>query len=172
MLAALNGLDVLSGDVQNVYINEESEENLYIKEAGPEFGPGFMGLPRMIVRALYGLKSSRARWHDHMAQTLRDMGYVTCVANLNVWMKAKVRPTGDKYWEYILIYSDNILVMLHELQMVMQGLMKAYMLKEGSVTKPKTYLGANLAEHIFSDAVDPETMHWSLSSNTYQESHC
>jgi hypothetical protein len=126
----------------------------------------------MIVRALYGLKSSRAHWHDHMAQMLRDMGDVTCVANHNVWMKAKVRPTSDKYWEYILIYSDNILVMSHEPQMVMQGLMKAYTLKEGSVTKPKTYLGANLAEHMFSDAVDPETMHWSLSSNMYQESHC
>jgi Reverse transcriptase (RNA-dependent DNA polymerase) len=49
MLAALNGLDVLSGDVQNAYINAESKENLYIKEAGPEFGPGFMGRPCMIV---------------------------------------------------------------------------------------------------------------------------
>jgi hypothetical protein len=107
----------------------------------------------MIVQALYGLKSSGACWHDHMAQTLRDMGYVTCVANHNVWMKAKVKPTSDEYWEYILIYSDNILVMSHEPQMVMLGLMKAYTLKEGSVAKPKSYLGADVAEHIFSDAV-------------------
>jgi hypothetical protein len=121
----------------------------------------------MIVRALYGLKSSGARWHDHMAQTLRDMGYVTCVADHAVWMKAKVKPTGDEYWEYILIYSDDILVMSHEPQMVMLGLMKAYTLKEGSVAKPKTYLGADVAEHIFSDAVDPETIRWSLSSDTY-----
>jgi Reverse transcriptase (RNA-dependent DNA polymerase) len=167
MLAVLNCLDVLSGDVQNVYINAESKENLYIKEAGPEFGPGFMGRPCMIVRALYRLKSSRACWHDHMAQMLRDMGYVTCVADHNVWMKAKVKPTSDEYWEYFLIYSDNIPVMLHEPQMVMQGLMKAYMPKEGSVVKPKTYLGADVAEHIFSDDVDPETIQWSLSSDMY-----
>jgi hypothetical protein len=102
-----------------------------------------------------------------MAQTLRDMGYVTCVSDHDVWMKAKVKPTGDEYWEYILIYSDDILVMSHELQMVMLGLMKAYTLKEGSVAKPKTYLGADVAEHIFSDAVDPETIRWSLSSDTY-----
>jgi hypothetical protein len=57
--------------------------------------------------------------------------------------------------------------MSHELHMVMQGLIKAYTLKEGSIAKPKTYLGANMAEHIFSDAVDPETIHWSLSSDTY-----
>jgi hypothetical protein len=65
------------------------------------------------------------------------MNYVTCVANLDVWMKAKVKPTGDKYWEFILIYSDNIPIMLHEPHVVMLGLMKAYMLKEGSVAKPK-----------------------------------
>jgi Reverse transcriptase (RNA-dependent DNA polymerase) len=52
MLAALNGLDILSGDIQNAYINAESKEKLYIKEAGPEFSPGFMGRPCMIVRAL------------------------------------------------------------------------------------------------------------------------
>jgi hypothetical protein len=43
MLAVLNGLELLSGDVQNAYINAESRENLCIKQAGPEFGPGFMG---------------------------------------------------------------------------------------------------------------------------------
>jgi hypothetical protein len=59
-LAAFNGLDVLSGDVQNAYINAESKEKLYIKEAGPKFGPGFMGHPCMIVQSLYGLKSSGA----------------------------------------------------------------------------------------------------------------
>jgi hypothetical protein len=42
LLAALNGLEVLAGDVQNAYINADSKENLYIKEAGPEFGPGFI----------------------------------------------------------------------------------------------------------------------------------
>jgi Reverse transcriptase (RNA-dependent DNA polymerase) len=41
LLAALNGLDVLAGDIQNAYINADSKENLYIKEAGPEFGPWF-----------------------------------------------------------------------------------------------------------------------------------
>jgi Reverse transcriptase (RNA-dependent DNA polymerase) len=109
LLAALNGLEVLAEDVQNAYINAKSKENLYIKEAGPEFGPGFIGRPCMIVRALYGLKSSGARWHDHMAQTLRDLAYKTCVADHDVWMKPKVKPTGEEYWEYVLIYSDDIL---------------------------------------------------------------
>jgi Reverse transcriptase (RNA-dependent DNA polymerase) len=129
LLAALNGLEVLAGDVQNAYINADSKENLYIKEAGPEFGPGFIGRPCMIVRALYGLKSSGARWHDHMAQTLRDLAYKTCVADHDVWMKPIVKPTGEEYWEYVLIYSDDILVVSHDPKAVMNGLTKAYTLK-------------------------------------------
>jgi hypothetical protein len=41
LIVALNGLDVLAGDVQNAYINAESKETLYIEEAGPEFSPRF-----------------------------------------------------------------------------------------------------------------------------------
>jgi len=166
-LAAFNGLDVLSGDVQNAYINAESKERLYVEVAGPEFGPGFQGRPCMIVKALYGLKSSGARWHEHMAQTLRDMGYLNCRADPDVWMKAKVKPTGEEYWEYVLIYSDDILVMSHEPNVVMVGLTHAYTLKAGSVARPKTYLGADIAEHVFQDAIDPGTTRWSMSSDTY-----
>jgi hypothetical protein len=43
LLAALNELDVLAGDIQNAYINADSKENLYIEKAGPEFGSGFVG---------------------------------------------------------------------------------------------------------------------------------
>jgi len=42
--------------------------------AGPEFGPEFQGRILLIVKSLYGLKSSAARWHEELAQTIRDMG--------------------------------------------------------------------------------------------------
>jgi hypothetical protein len=77
----------------------------------------------MIIR---GLKSSGARWHDHMAQTLRDLAYKTCVADHDVWMKPKVKPTGEEYWEYVLIYSDDILVISHDPKAVIDILTKAY----------------------------------------------
>ena len=167
LLAALNGLDILAGDVQNAYINADSKEQLYVKEAGPEFGPGFAGRPCMIVRALYGLKSSGARWHEHMAHTLRDMGYANCRADPDVWMKARAKPTGEEYWEYVLIYSDDILVLSHDPRSVMDDLTKAYTLKAGSIGPPTTYLGADIGQHVFHDSVDPSTTRWSMSSNTY-----
>jgi Reverse transcriptase (RNA-dependent DNA polymerase) len=70
LCVALNDLQVLFGDVQGAYLYAKTGENIY-NTAGPEFGED-QGRPAKIVPALYGLKSSGARWRDEMASTLCD----------------------------------------------------------------------------------------------------
>jgi hypothetical protein len=67
MLVSLKDLKVLVGDVQNAYLNAPTEERCYCI-AGQEFGANNVGRPVKIVRALYGLRSSGARWRDHTWQ--------------------------------------------------------------------------------------------------------
>ena len=56
LIAALNDLDVLASDVQNVYLNAGTkEQNWFV--AGLEFGLNNVGKPLQIVKALYGLRS-------------------------------------------------------------------------------------------------------------------
>ena len=95
-LAALYDLDVLSADVQGTYLNAPTKEKVYTI-AGLEFGATNVGRPVLIVWALYGLKSSGARWRDHMAGTLREAGYESCKADPDVWMKPKTKPNSEKY---------------------------------------------------------------------------
>jgi hypothetical protein len=76
-LAALNDLDVLSADVQGAYLNAPTKEKISTT-AGLEFGADKVGRPVLIVGALYGLKSSGARWRDQMAATLREANFVSC----------------------------------------------------------------------------------------------
>jgi hypothetical protein len=76
-LASLNGLSVMSADVQNANLNAPTKEICYTI-AGPELGPTNEGRPVLIVRALYGLRSSGARWRDHLASTIRTMGFSAC----------------------------------------------------------------------------------------------
>ena len=128
LLAALNDLEVLSADVQSAYINAPTEENVYCM-AGPEFGKD-SGRPVLIVRALYGLKSSGARWRDHISATLREGGYKSCKADPDVWMRKATRPDGFQYWEYVLVYSDDILAVSHEPMKIMDYLASKYTLKE------------------------------------------
>ena len=167
LIAALNGLDILAGDVQNAYLNAPTAEKCYTI-AGPEFGKDKIGRPVLIVRALYGLRSSGARWRDHISSTLRDAGFKGCMADPDVWMKPNTKPDGFKYWEYVLVYVDDVLVLSHNPQSIMDTLAMKYTLKAGSVRAPKEYLGSDIKKFtIPEDETNPSKECWAMSSDTY-----
>jgi hypothetical protein len=111
LITALDALEILLADVQNAYLNSPTKERI-CTIVGPEFGQGKEGWPVMIVRALYGLRSSGAWWHDHLAATLQKAGFKACKADADVWMRPAVKADGSKYYEYVLCYVDDILVVL------------------------------------------------------------
>jgi hypothetical protein len=90
LTAALNDLEILSADVQNAYLNAPTKERIYTI-AGPEFGHGNEGRPVIIVRALYRLRLSGVRWHDHLVATLREAGFKAGKADADVWMRPAVK---------------------------------------------------------------------------------
>jgi Reverse transcriptase (RNA-dependent DNA polymerase) len=154
-LASLNGLSVLSADVQNAYLNAPTKEKCYTI-AGPEFGPTNEGRPVLIVRALYGLRSSGARWRDHLASTIRTMGFSACLADADVWLRKNAKPNTD------------ILVVSHDPQSVMDTLSEHYTLKAGSVRPPKEYLGSDISTYdIPPTGTTPASTCWSMSAETY-----
>jgi Reverse transcriptase (RNA-dependent DNA polymerase) len=167
MLATLNGLSVLSADVQNAYLNAPTKEKCYCI-AGPEFGQDKVGRPVLIVRALYGLRSSGARWRDHLAETIRTLGFRACLADPDVWMRPAVKPDGTKYWEYVLVYVDDLLAVSHDPATIMEQLGEHYTLKPGSVRPPAEYLGSDIKEFVIPpvNGEEPEPC-WSMSADTY-----
>ena len=73
--------------------------------AGAEFADyGHHGHTMIIVKALYGLKTSGARFHERLAQVLTSLGYKTCKAVSDVWMK----DCGTHY-EYVCTWVDDLL---------------------------------------------------------------
>jgi hypothetical protein len=71
LIAALNDLDILAADVGNAYLQAPAREKVHTT-AGPEFGPTNVGKTVIIVRAMYGFKSSGAAWHAKLSETLRE----------------------------------------------------------------------------------------------------
>lgn len=69
LLAALNDVELLTTGIGNACLNALPCEKVYTM-AGPEFGAVLQGQPVLIVRALYGLKSSCTAWRAHLASTL------------------------------------------------------------------------------------------------------
>jgi hypothetical protein len=166
LVAALNDLNILSADVAGAYLNANTIEKVYTT-AGKEFGPDKAGRPVLIVRALYGLRSSGKAWRDHMAATLRDFGYTSCRADPDVWMRAKTKPDGSQYWSYIMVYTDDLLVVDHEPQVIMDYMASRYTLKPGSVMEPDSYLGSQISKFRIDGAEDPDKPRWAMSSELY-----
>jgi Reverse transcriptase (RNA-dependent DNA polymerase) len=166
LIAALNDLEILMCDVQGAYLNAKTNEPIYTV-CGLEFGNHRVGTKAIIVGALYGLKSSGARWREHLAGTLREFGFTSCKADPDIWMRPKSKANGDAYWEYVLVYVDDILCISHEPQNVMDLLASKYKLKDGSVGEPTNYLGAKIEKFQIEGAADPTKHCWAMSSDDY-----
>ncbi len=87
--ASLNDLEVKVGNVLNAYITTPVKEEVWTI-LGPKFGHD-SGKSAVIVRALYGLKSTGAAFQAHLASFMRQMGYTSCKADPDLWLKAVTR---------------------------------------------------------------------------------
>ena len=142
MMAALNDLEVCAADVGNAYLNAPCREKIWTI-AGLEFGSR-AGTVQVIVRALYGLKSSGAAWRAMFAQSLLDQGFQSTKADPDVWIRAAIKPDGFRYYEMLLVYVDDILLISHATKPTMDAIAKLYRLKGDSIGEPERYLGANI----------------------------
>ena len=79
-------LEILCGDISNAYVNAYTNEKVYAI-AGDEFEKAMKGGIVIIVRALYGLRTSSKRWHAHLADTLRGFNFMPTRYNKNVWIR-------------------------------------------------------------------------------------
>ena len=137
LIAGLNDLDVLAGDVPNAYLNAKCREKIWF-EGGIETGED-RGKVLIVTRALYGLKSSGAAWRADLAATLRDLKFTSSQADPDVW----IRNSGTHY-DMVLVYIDGILVFAKDPKIAMDELGKLYEFKPESVKEPDIYLGANM----------------------------
>jgi len=166
-IAALNDLDMVGADVQNAYINAPTKEKVYTT-TGLEFGSN-AGRPAVIVRALYGLKSSGARWRDHLASILHSEGFHSSLADPDVWMRKAMKTSGLVYWEYLLAYVDDILVISHQPKTVIDSLSKHVTFKPDSIGPPKNYLGTDVSQVTIHDGNGdtPAKYVWCMSATEY-----
>eukprot|EP00957_Ditylum_brightwellii_P004392 333329-Ditylum_brightwellii.AAC.1 len=73
---------------------------------------------------------------------MRYLRFISCPADLDVWVRPDIHSDGSKYCEYILLYIEDALVLgEHPEKLFYQGIGKYFKLKEESVGPPKIYLG-------------------------------
>eukprot|EP00804_Cyclotella_cryptica_P008800 CCRYP_015637-RA/>CCRYP_015637-RA protein AED:0.26 eAED:0.26 QI:0/-1/0/1/-1/1/1/0/227 len=161
LTAALNEIDIWATDVLNAYITAPCREKIWTT-LGKEFGHD-CSQKAIVVQALYGLKSSGAAFRVHLAGCMRKVGYVSCPADPNLWLKEQTDRKGSKYYSYILCYIDDLLMVHHNPKHIMDKINSFLPLKPNSVGLPEMYLGGKLKRKTFEDG----TMAWGLSPAKY-----
>ena len=158
-LASLNGLKVCAADVGTAFLYGLTKEKVYVI-AGAEFGPELKGKKLILHKGCYGLRSSAARFHEHLAHKIRELGFTPTKVDADLYM----RKHKDGYYEYIATYVDDLLIMSKEPMALIAEFKKTYVLK--GVGEPEYYLGGNvimeLDEHWKRDGINI-----ALSAETY-----
>ena len=160
-IAALNELDAMQADIRNAYLNAPCDEKIWTV-LGPEFGP-LAGKRALIVRALYGLKSAAASHRNHLAAGLEHIGFKSCLGDPDLWYRPNTCPDNREVYEYVLVYTDDLLVLALNPKEILRKIDKYFTLKPESITEPNIYLGAKIRKV----RIDDECYAWSQSSGNY-----
>ena len=98
----------------------------------------------MIVRALYGLNSAGVAFRSHLARCMESLGYVSCRADLDLWLIPEIRPEDEmQNFSYYVCYVDDILCIHHYADDVLQHSHKS-LLDKSRFGKPSIYLDVKL----------------------------
>ena len=107
--AALNHMDVNATDIQNYYLQAPSSEKHYVI-CGNNFGLEHKGKISLIRRALYGVKLADRDFWNHSRSCMNFLGFKSCQADPEIWMREAAKTDGTDYWEYGLLYVYDFLV--------------------------------------------------------------
>ncbi len=166
MDAALLGLPVLGADIQNGYLQALSSEKHFII-CGPEFGIENECRVALIHRALYGGKVPGCNFWHYLCDCMGQLGFTSSPADLDVWFRLWKQSTGEKYYKYILLYGDNILVISENTDIFIQReIGQHFVLWDESLGPPSQYLGGKLCKV----TLENRTKAWAFGLCQYAQS--
>ena len=164
--AALNDLNVFAADIRNAYVQALSSQKDYII-CGPEFGVENIGRTALIHHALYGGKAAGRDFRNHLCSCMEFLNFKSCLADPDMWMRPAIKSNGNTYYEYILLYVDDALVVSENAESILQNELGRYFhLKEESIGPPTVYLGGMVHKVQLENGV----WAWSFSSSQYVQS--
>ena len=135
----MNKLQACAADIGTAFLYGTTKEKVYII-ARKEFGD-LAGQPLIISQGIYGLRSSAARFHEHLAAEIRKLGFRPSPADPDLYMRE-----ADGHHEYLATYADDILVFSKKPMDIIDKLRSVYTLK--GVGIPEYYLGGNIEQPI------------------------
>ena len=116
----MNDVEVLSADIRNAYLQPPTTEKHYII-CGPKFGIEHQGNKALIIQALYGCKVAGQDFWHHLRICMDFLGFKYCKADPDVWVIPANHADVSEYYEYVLMYTKNCLVISDNAESILRG---------------------------------------------------
>jgi hypothetical protein len=89
------------------------------------------------------LKSSGASWRSVLKQAIiEDLKFEPTIADPDAYRRRAVHPRGFEYWELLLVYVDDILIVSHDPHSHLHKLKQQFQMS--AIGRLDRYLGANI----------------------------
>jgi hypothetical protein len=98
------------------------------------------------------------------AQALLDLGFVSCISDPYVWRRAATKQNGFKYYEYILVYVDDCIIVSEYPQNILDKFESEYNYRLKDIGEPSRFLGAKIGCVMLGVKYT-----WYISAQTYLE---
>ena len=83
---------------------------------------------------------------------------------MDVWRRAARKGNGKRYYEYIFLYTDDIISISEYPRRILNDMNKHFLLKVDSIHEPSRYLGASISKHL----LDGDSHYtWAIGSREY-----
>jgi len=83
---------------------------------------------------------------------------------MDVWRRAARKKNGSRYYEYLFIYTDDIIAISEDPKRILDKMNRHYLLKADSIKEPARYLGASISKHL----MDGDSHYtWAIGSKEY-----
>ena len=129
----------------------------------PEFGPDNEGRIAYIVQTAYRLKETGSDFCNHLRDCMCHLGYAPTNADNNVWNHVATNGQANKYYEVVLLYVDDCLVISFEANKALGEIEKFFQLKPNSIGPPKIYLGGKVSKVTLPNGIQA----WLFSATQY-----
>ena len=69
-----------------------------------------VGKRALIRRALYGEKYAGREFRNHLREFMNILHLKSYPVDPDVWMRPATKSYGSKYWEFVLLHVDYVLI--------------------------------------------------------------
>ena len=147
-------MDATEAGIKNAYLQALSSETNDVI-CGAEFGLENIGKVAIICHALYGGKSSGAEFWKHLRSCMTNIGFNSYKADTNIWMREAQKYDGTPFWEHVLVYVDDALVISNRGEdVIRKDIRKYFYVKDCSIGRLSIYLGKKVSKVTFENGVE------------------